>query len=82
MPVSGFILVGPTASNLSPGLQNSHPAAHHCPQADVYERVIDDVIENMRATFREEGVDESVLVDLQNLWSEKLHQQGTVVRSG
>jgi len=46
---------------------------------DVYYQVIDDVIENARQVFLDEGLDESLLTDLQTLWIEKLQNQKTIV---
>jgi len=44
----------------------------------IYERVVDDVLENVRQSFRDEGLDESVLNDLRLLWMDKLARQGQV----
>eukprot|EP00897_Mesotaenium_endlicherianum_P006529 jgi/Mesen1/5904/ME000030S05167 len=44
----------------------------------VYLHVIDDVIKNARADFQSEGVDESVLHELQALWELKLVQSGAI----
>eukprot|EP00039_Didymoeca_costata_P009232 m.121803 g.121803 ORF g.121803 m.121803 type:complete len:163 (+) comp14410_c0_seq1:82-570(+) len=47
--------------------------------ADIYDRVMEDVVSKMTAPFRDEGVDEATLNDLKLLWMEKLSKQGTVV---
>eukprot|EP00128_Syssomonas_multiformis_P017060 Colp12_sorted_trinity150504_noHs@7166 len=40
--------------------------------ASVYQAVIEDVIKNIKEEFVQEGLDEQVLVDLQQLWQSKL----------
>eukprot|EP00249_Psilotum_nudum_P020947 c27911_g1_i1 orf=186-1361(+) len=44
----------------------------------VYLQVVEDVINNVRADFQSEGVDESVLNELQALWELKMMQSGAI----
>eukprot|EP00249_Psilotum_nudum_P020948 c27911_g1_i2 orf=359-1345(+) len=44
----------------------------------VYLHVVEDVINNVRADFESEGVDESVLSELQALWELKMMQSGAI----
>eukprot|EP00899_Mesostigma_viride_P025482 jgi/Mesvir1/6118/Mv00823-RA.1 len=44
----------------------------------VYRKVVDDVIRNVQAEFRNEGVDENVLRRLQQLWENKIRETGAV----
>ncbi|XP_024522180.1 transcription initiation factor IIA subunit 1 [Selaginella moellendorffii] len=46
--------------------------------ASVYLHVMEDVINNVRADFQAENVEESVLNDLQSLWELKMIQSGTI----
>eukprot|EP00041_Stephanoeca_diplocostata_P012077 m.201261 g.201261 ORF g.201261 m.201261 type:complete len:255 (+) comp18799_c0_seq1:366-1130(+) len=48
-------------------------------QGDIYDRVIDDVIENMKQPFYDDGADESLLTDLRVLWMEKLSMHNAAV---
>ena len=41
-------------------------------QANLYERIIDDVIQESRQDFEDSGIDEQTLLDLRNIWKEKL----------
>lgn len=47
--------------------------------AGVYQQVVDDVIVGVKQHFSDEGLDESVLADLQTLWMQKLKLHSTVV---
>jgi len=47
--------------------------------AGVYQEVMDDVIGGVKQHFSDEGLDESVLADLQQLWMQKLRMHSTVV---
>jgi len=51
-------------------------------QAGVYQEVMDDVIVGVKQHFSDEGLDESVLADLQLLWMQKLRMHSTVVGLG
>eukprot|EP00164_Ancoracysta_twista_P003415 GFYU01004556.1.p1 GENE.GFYU01004556.1~~GFYU01004556.1.p1 ORF type:complete len:264 (-),score=69.05 GFYU01004556.1:469-1260(-) len=44
----------------------------------VYHHVIDDVVKNITETFQSEGIDESVLGELRQLWESKLVQSGAI----
>lgn len=59
----------------------SEPARHVLAlmQAEVYDRVIDDVLENMRGSFQDEGVDLGILEELRTVWKRKLTAMGAVV---
>lgn len=50
--------------------------------AGVYQEVMDDVIVGVKQHFSDEGLDESVLADLQLLWMQKLRMHSTVVGLG
>ncbi|KAL2628603.1 hypothetical protein R1flu_013289 [Riccia fluitans] len=50
----------------------------HPSTSTVYLAVVEDVIQNVRADFQSEGVDENVLNELQALWELKLMQAGAV----
>ena len=43
-----------------------------------YQSVINDVISNVRESFLDEGVDENVLIELKNLWQQKLEASKAV----
>jgi len=45
---------------------------------NVYQMIMDDVIKNIKPEFENDGVDEQVLVELQQLWEMKLHQSGAM----
>ena len=45
----------------------------------MYQQVVDDVIVGVKQHFSDEGLDESVLADLQTLWMQKLKLHSTVV---
>lgn len=45
---------------------------------NVYLHVVEDVINNVRADFQSEGVDDNVLNELQALWELKMVQQGAI----
>jgi transcription initiation factor TFIIA large subunit len=45
---------------------------------NVYLHVVEDVIQNVRDEFQSEGVDESVLVELRQLWELKMMQAGAI----
>ena len=40
--------------------------------------VINDVVSNVRESFLDEGVDENVLIELKNLWQQKLEASKAV----
>jgi len=44
----------------------------------VYQTVVDDVINGVREAFLDEGMDESILLELKQLWENKLHQSKAV----
>eukprot|EP00088_Acartia_fossae_P028024 TRINITY_DN287_c0_g1_i3.p1 TRINITY_DN287_c0_g1~~TRINITY_DN287_c0_g1_i3.p1 ORF type:complete len:195 (+),score=54.69 TRINITY_DN287_c0_g1_i3:45-629(+) len=46
--------------------------------ASLYQSVINDVIGSVRESFLDEGVDENVLVELKNLWQQKLEASKAV----
>ncbi|CAI7800781.1 unnamed protein product [Closterium sp. NIES-54] len=48
----------------------------------IYLHVIQDVIKNVRPDFQSDGVDESVLQELQQLWEAKVMQSGAVIPVG
>ncbi|XP_070578350.1 stonin-2-like [Ptychodera flava] len=48
--------------------------AHYSYEAKVYQTVIEDVINNVREAFLDEGVDEQVLQELKHIWDSKLAQ--------
>lgn len=45
---------------------------------NVYQAVIDDVVENIQKVFENEGLEEHVLQDLRHLWEMKILQSGAV----
>jgi len=45
---------------------------------ELYKEVVDDVLNNVRGLFLEEGIDETVLHQLQELWETKLIQTGAI----
>ncbi|CAK9273971.1 unnamed protein product [Sphagnum jensenii] len=45
----------------------------------VYMHVVEDVIENVRADFQSDGVDDAVLIELQALWELKMRQSGALM---
>ncbi|KAG0622759.1 hypothetical protein M758_3G121200 [Ceratodon purpureus] len=49
--------------------------------SNVYLHVVEDVINNVRADFQSEGVDDNVLNELQSLWELKLVQSGAIQES-
>ncbi|CAK9192863.1 unnamed protein product [Sphagnum jensenii] len=44
----------------------------------VYMHVVEDVIENVRADFQSDGVEDAVLIELQALWELKMRQSGAI----
>ena len=46
--------------------------------SQIYQQIIDDVIENVKDDFRKEGVSEMVLLELKKLWERKLYESGIV----
>jgi transcription initiation factor TFIIA large subunit len=46
--------------------------------SSLYQSVINDVISNVRESFLDEGVDENVLIELKNLWQQKLEASKAV----
>jgi len=48
------------------------------PVREMYRWVVDDVIRSVRAEFESEGVDESVLFELQRLWEGRLAASGAL----
>uniref|UniRef100_S4RTC5 General transcription factor IIA, 1 n=1 Tax=Petromyzon marinus TaxID=7757 RepID=S4RTC5_PETMA len=49
-----------------------------CPQPKLYRSVMEDVINNVREVFLDEGVEEQVLQELKQIWESKLQQAKTV----
>eukprot|EP00040_Diaphanoeca_grandis_P003101 m.23762 g.23762 ORF g.23762 m.23762 type:complete len:222 (-) comp14345_c0_seq1:55-720(-) len=45
---------------------------------NIYHQVVEDVIENVRQVFLDEGLDESLLSDLRSLWLQKLDNHKSV----
>ena len=54
------------------------PPGNPNPVSKVYQSVIDDVINNVRETFLDDGVDEHVLQELKSTWESKLMQSKAV----
>ncbi|CAD5121456.1 DgyrCDS9963 [Dimorphilus gyrociliatus] len=52
------------------------------PTGKIYQSVIDDVINNVREAFQDEGYDENVLHELRQLWEGKLKKSKVVEFSG
>eukprot|EP00898_Chlorokybus_atmophyticus_P000590 jgi/Chlat1/1531/Chrsp122S01803 len=50
--------------------------------SDVYRHVVDEVVASMRTDFQNDGVEETVLLELQQLWETKLRQTGAVQLPG
>jgi len=46
--------------------------------SSLYQSVINDVVSNVRESFLDEGVDENVLIELKNLWQQKLEASKAV----
>ena len=59
------LLFLPSFPSFHPGCLPTRPPIPT--KADVYDRVIDDVLENMRSSFQDEGVDLGVLTDLKRV---------------
>ena len=53
-------------------MANTHSAAN------LYQSVINDVIGSVRESFLDESVDENVLLELKNLWVQKLEASKAV----
>ncbi|XP_031434928.1 stonin-1 [Clupea harengus] len=66
-----------TESDIQPQKHVSSRAYYHC-QCKLYLSVIDDVIENVRETFLDEGVEEGVLNELRQLWVSRVMQSKAV----
>ncbi|KAF6723727.1 Stonin-1 [Oryzias melastigma] len=66
-----------TANDIQPQKHVTSWTRYHC-QAKLYLSIIDDVIDNMKELFLDEGIEDRVLDDLRHLWESKVMQSKAI----